>query len=129
MHEPEDGHEMHEFVKHFKLKFEKKGNYPIIVDSIQVNGLLRTKDDIVSKHFLHCLQARSLEDLTGKLYSTCSKLERLNLFKNINIEIVPGEPRIGSKNLRNVELRVKVEEKRYRLKTGTEWQKGEISWV
>ena len=103
---------------------QNHGSQNIHVTRITVNGLNRTKHDIVENSLQTCLVSHTLHELLDNLTKSCSVLERLQIFKSINVEIVPSKSSTDA-----VELVLNVEEKRYRIKAGTEFQQGEIAWV
>ncbi|KAK3705340.1 hypothetical protein RRG08_033306 [Elysia crispata] len=67
-----------------KLNIDK---LPVRVQRIVVDGLTRTKDDIVIKEIKPLLNAKTFDELVHLSYNAKVKMERLGLFKNVVIAI------------------------------------------
>ncbi|GFS15475.1 sorting and assembly machinery component 50-like protein [Elysia marginata] len=67
-----------------KLDIDK---LPVRVQRIVVDGLTRTKDDIVIKEIKPLLNAKTFDELVHLSYNAKVKMERLGLFKNVVIAI------------------------------------------
>ena len=69
--------------------------------------------------------------LNASLIKLNTTLERLDIFKEINMYLSPDEspsPQEGERTV-PVNLLLKVKEKKYRLSTGTEWRSNEVVMV
>ncbi|CAG5132667.1 unnamed protein product [Candidula unifasciata] len=66
------------------VKFDK---LPVRVQRVVVDGLTRTKDDVVIKEIKPLLGAKTFDELVQLSYNAKVKMERLGLFKNVVIAI------------------------------------------
>ncbi|KAL6259931.1 hypothetical protein P5V15_009841 [Pogonomyrmex californicus] len=57
------------------------------VDKIHVDGLIRTKDDIIKSQVMDLFKATNFEDVIIRAYKVREKLDSLQCFKNIGIYI------------------------------------------
>ncbi|XP_012940018.1 sorting and assembly machinery component 50 homolog A [Aplysia californica] len=64
------------------VKFDK---LPVRVQRVVVDGLTRTKDDIIIKEVKPLLSAKTFDELVQLSYNAKVKMERLGLFKNVVI--------------------------------------------
>ncbi|XP_076663266.1 sorting and assembly machinery component 50 homolog A isoform X2 [Andrena cerasifolii] len=69
-------------VKPVNLQFVKAR-----VDKVHVDGLMRTKDDIVKAQVTDLFQARDFQDVIIRAYKVKGKLESLGCFRNIGVYI------------------------------------------
>ncbi|CAL1547038.1 unnamed protein product [Lymnaea stagnalis] len=60
---------------------------PVRVQRVVVDGLTRTKDDIIIKEIKPLLSAKTFDELVQLSYGAKVKMERLGLFKNVVIAI------------------------------------------
>lgn len=110
-------------------------NPKINIKSIQFSGLKRTQKDFLLK----TLSGTKLEDskdlfeLSSNLSDAFSRLERLNIFKNLSVTIDESEQEGGhqdeSDNVHNVKIIFNCKEKRFNIRTGTELQRKDIALV
>jgi len=57
------------------------------VDKIHVDGLVRTKDDIIKSQVMDLFKAKNFEDVIIRAYKVREKLDALGCFRNIGIYI------------------------------------------
>ncbi|KAK6973769.1 sorting and assembly machinery component 50 [Biomphalaria glabrata] len=82
-------------IKTSSIPIEKKNDpsviifdkLPVRVQRVVVDGLTRTKDDIIIKEIKPLLSAKTFEELVHLSYGAKVKMERLGLFKNVVIAI------------------------------------------
>jgi len=87
---------------------------PVTVRSINLDGLVRVKDDVVLPHIKPLLESNTLGDLIQDTADIKYKLDSLNAFKTVQIDI---EPYIEGS--RDVQINISVEEKRWYTVGGT----------
>lgn len=58
-----------------------------LVDKIHVDGLVRTKDDMIKSQVTDLFKARNFEDVIIRAYKIRKKLDALGCFRNIGIYI------------------------------------------
>lgn len=65
---------------------------PVKVQSVKVDGIQRTKDDIIAKHLRPLFSATNFEEMVKKAHFAKSQLEQLGLFKavSINVDVSKG---------------------------------------
>lgn len=57
------------------------------VDKIHVDGLVRTKDDIIKSQVMDLFKARNFEDVIIRAYKVRERLDALGCFRNVGIYI------------------------------------------
>ncbi|XP_050464520.1 sorting and assembly machinery component 50 homolog isoform X2 [Cataglyphis hispanica] len=57
------------------------------VDKIHVDGLMRTKDDIIKPQVMDLFKAKNFEDVIVRAYKVREKLDTLGCFKNVGVYI------------------------------------------
>ncbi|XP_078581194.1 sorting and assembly machinery component 50 homolog [Branchiostoma floridae x Branchiostoma japonicum] len=101
-----EGHERHEIVLDSK---------PVKVERVHVDGLGRTKDDIIVREVKDVLNSTSFEDVILRSHHAKMRLERLGIFKNVGIFIDTSKGPEADPN----GLEVTFEVKELRPLTGT----------
>lgn len=108
-------------------------NPKIKVDQIEFEGLKRTDRKFLTETVQSTLMKKSsdLTELSAALGESFSKLERLNIFKNVSVTIDPSEGENGGSDaeVHRVKVVFNCKEKRFNIKTGTEFQRKDIVWV
>lgn len=95
----------------------------IVLGGIRIEGTKKTHSDILTQHLAACFDATSLLDLSQRVEKAMAKIESLDIFKEIELEINP-HPKYENE----LELLLRVKEKRYKLHTGTEIDHEGMSW-
>lgn len=80
---------------------------PVHVRSINLDGLVRVKDDVVLPHIKPLLESSTLGNLIEYTSNTKIKLDSLDAFQSVQIDIEPY-----SEGSRDVQINISVEEKR-----------------
>lgn len=65
--------------------FVKVNNLPVRVQRVTIDGLIRTKDDVIIKEVKPVLAAKTFDELVRLTYNAKIKMERLGLFKDVKI--------------------------------------------
>lgn len=101
-------------------------NVPVSIGLIEIKGLEKTKSDLIQPLFSPCLRATTFGSLSTCLRDSVDKMQRLDIFKNINVVMdkIP-EDKAGH----DVMVVIEAEEKKFRLHAGTEVQKSDIAFV
>lgn len=94
---------------------------PAKVDRVIIDGIARTKDDIVVRQVQTVFESENFEDMVLRSQEAKEKMKKLGIFKNINIEIDTSKGSKASSN--GYQIRYKVQEMRF-LSGGTQMQVG-----
>lgn len=90
---------------------------------IEIKGLEKTKPDLIQPLISPCLAARTFGDLSQCLHSSMDKMQRLNIFKNLNVTLDKLDDAEDT-----VKVTIDAEEKKLRLHVGTEVQKNDVAF-
>lgn len=96
---------------------------PLKIDGLEFENIKRTDHEFLRTIFAPVLKANDMAELKRALSDTMGKLNRLSLFKESSISIQGSDV-----SLDGLKLIFRGEEKRYRIKAGTEAQKNDIAF-
>jgi outer membrane protein insertion porin family len=100
-----------------------QANLPIKIDKLEFQNIHRTDHAFLSSIFAPVIQAKTMSELKEALSQTLTRVNRLSLFKESSISIQESDV-----SLDGLKLIFTGEEKRYRVKAGTEVQKHDIAF-
>lgn len=85
---PEDDNVFYKEKTNFpQPKVVNLGDIKARVDKVHVDGLMRTKDDIITSQVKELFKAHNFDDVIAKTYNVRRRLEALGCFKNIDVYI------------------------------------------
>ena len=112
-------------------------NPKINISSISFVGLKRTNENFLKDALEDAIPNNSTDlfELSQNLNKAFQKLERLNIFKDVSVtidhadteeKIVPGS---SDTDIPDVKIIFNCKEKRFNIRTGTEFQRKDMAWV
>lgn len=93
------------------------------IDELEFDNIHRTDHSFLRSIFVPVLKANNMGELKQALSDTMGRLNRLSLFKETSISIKESDV-----SLDGLKLVFRGEEKRYRIKAGTEVQKNDVAF-
>jgi len=105
---------------HLQNLLNEAKDSPFRVNSCKVNGTKYTKKSLIEKQLSFLFQAKTLKEILEETDSICGKLNRLGIFKDLNVNLdVPQSKILDNEN--EIDIIINLKEKpRFWAKTGTE---------
>lgn len=112
--------------------FGRISSVPIRVDRIEINDAIRTRPDFLEGLFRRCKDARTLFDLTVELHRAMERVNRMELFREVNVRLDHSDgdnSTAADSQERRVKIVMDVQERNAKLQAGTEVGNGDIGWT
>lgn len=97
---------------------EKNRSRPMLVSSVHVEGVQRTKGDLIEKSLHPIMKASTFGEIVESVHNSCKKMEGLGIFSEIAVTLDTSADPFSPENSIDVIIHVK-ELKRFYLHTGS----------